>query len=356
MIRIFLCLGMALAGHQIQCAQVADVQTKVLRKIDKKLYKAVLGDNRGNLTKIRKLLEKGASPDAEIQQGTTILLEAINKDLEPSQCCCFFDPTSKKSLRILEALIKKSTHLNFKNQKNCSALLLAILYQDLDRVKLLVTAGAAINDSFGNSDGTVIIQAIMLENYEILHYLIKAGAQFYTEYLGLSHLEFAAAQNDMRAIIMLLNAGAIPRPYFCQLVQEDTRFSQKQELKEALRLCQQRLGEYTQKCIASISAGSDLLPELVKLITEYTITAAPARELTEVEMRAMQPILDEIAACKQIGFDVASQKIDHILENLEEEKRTFNVMQTSYIEDVLEEYKLYIEKIELQDNAKCVVM
>lgn len=93
-----------------------------------------------------------------------------------------------------------------KNKTNWSKLMLAVYYDDLGKMKLLITEGADINLLTDNYYNALII-SIKTQNYGIAEFLIKKGADVKAIYSEETVLMIASRYENIDIIKILLKNG-----------------------------------------------------------------------------------------------------------------------------------------------------
>lgn len=124
--------------------------------------------SRGCYDATRVLLDLGADPNFPAYDGITPFIEA---------CAIDYDEVGFFQL-LLAYGGNVNTIANIKNTLHCTPLI-AAAGTSLDRVKILVDAGADIDCYCDNSNQSAVFEATLLSKIDILHYLIiEKGADY----------------------------------------------------------------------------------------------------------------------------------------------------------------------------------
>lgn len=147
---------------------------------------------RGNLSEVSRLLEKGANPDLPNKEGYTPLMIAAQE----------------KNLKMAELLIEVGAKLDLRNRFGETAIMLASYQGFTEMVKLLYIRGAEINHGGWNP----LIYAASGGHLDTLRVLLGGGADINsTSDNGSTALMMAVRGNHLKAVSFLLNHGADPR-------------------------------------------------------------------------------------------------------------------------------------------------
>lgn len=147
---------------------------------------------RGNLSEVSRLLEKGANPNLPNKEGYTPLMIAAQE----------------KNFKMAELLIEVGTQLDLRNHFGETAIMLAS-YQGLtEMVKLLYIRGAEINHGGWNP----LIYAASGGHLDTMRVLLGGGADINaTSDNGSTALMMAVRGNHLKAVSFLLSHGADPK-------------------------------------------------------------------------------------------------------------------------------------------------
>ena len=150
---------------------------------------------KGNIAKIRALLNAGVNPNAAVRDDSwTALMIAATED----------------HLDITQMLLDAGANPNATKDNGVTALGLAVATENLEVVNALIAAGAYLNVS-NNKGETVLMVAAWTGNSEITKILLAAGAYpFAMEDDGWTALMFASDDGHTEIVDMLLAAGASP--------------------------------------------------------------------------------------------------------------------------------------------------
>ena len=171
---------------------------------DKKVIDLIFAAANGNIKRVDKLVADGVDVNAVGKDSYTPLLAALTKKnkkgvlrllehgADPNIVITGESSYAGKSAiwvasqmedtYFLDVMLKYGGNPNFRNKKwYGDTLLHAAIFGDhrtaIDRVKLLVEAGADININ-GANESTPLIQAAAINQYEIIYYLLRQGADY----------------------------------------------------------------------------------------------------------------------------------------------------------------------------------
>ena len=164
--------------------------------------------------------------DAQNKQGETPLMMAINHQESQQTIKRLFNNMSAVGIDLQDnngntALINaikvgdkastnhliKISNVNLQDNNGNTALMSAVNNQDLKSIDKLITASADLNLQDNNGD-TALIKAVQASNQTTKH-IIKAGADInQTDHTGDTALIAAARDNNIKAMITLIRAGA----------------------------------------------------------------------------------------------------------------------------------------------------
>ncbi len=180
-----------------------------INQIDKNgqtaLMKAV---NYLDVVEVKKLLDAGASKEIQDADGNTALMLAVMSYCGEFQCGCINDELERKKI-IVELLSKGSTkYLDTINNKGMTALMLAVIYEYNQIIKIIVGAGASLN-IIGKFGWSAIMWAISNKYISIVKYLIDTGSSFgIIDNYNYSPIMRAVIERNVYVIRLLLEAGA----------------------------------------------------------------------------------------------------------------------------------------------------
>jgi len=165
------------------------------------LYNAV---GKGNLELVDLLVRAGA--DLNYKGGkarmTTMLISAIISAALPVV-------KNPESVPVVKYLIQKGVNIDELDERDYSAVGVAASQSLNDIVKVLVDAGADINQKQGEFKQTLIMLALHDDNTELVKYLIQKGVDVKAQATdGETALYLAAAYGNIEAADALLRAGA----------------------------------------------------------------------------------------------------------------------------------------------------
>ncbi|XP_062602111.1 serine/threonine-protein phosphatase 6 regulatory ankyrin repeat subunit C-like [Saccostrea cucullata] len=149
----------------------------------------------GKIQAVKNLLNAGSNPNISDVDGSTPLHEATER--------CHYD--------VMKLLISNGeTQLNAKNRHGQTAVMKAVLYDDLDSVKLLHKAGALLDEQ-DSTGKTALLIAFGEGRERTIEYLIKNGCDINKrDKLGQSALYlgmFSSSEASSENIRKLLRAG-----------------------------------------------------------------------------------------------------------------------------------------------------
>ena len=188
--------------QKLTLIKTATAQTEKQHKLDEKLYEAV---KKGNLKKVKKLLEQGAKADVS-------LMGIVGR--------------SKGDIEILKTLLDAGLDVNARNVSYSTALFYRDFSDGAEKTKLLLKSGADIHAR--NMYGRTPLFGAHREEAQVL---IDAGVDVSAkDYEGISAL-FYAYMNDNQPLVELLQShGATLSPYEKQRLALE---KQKQEQRRA---------------------------------------------------------------------------------------------------------------------------
>lgn len=147
---------------------------------------------RGNISEVSRLLEKGANPNLPNKEGYTPLMIAAQE----------------KNLKMAELLVEVGAKMDLRNRFRETAIMLASYQGFTEMVKLLYIRGAEINHSGWNP----LLYAASGGHLDTLRVLLGGGADINsTSDNGSTALMMAVRGNHLQAVSFLLNLGADPR-------------------------------------------------------------------------------------------------------------------------------------------------
>lgn len=113
-----------------------------------------------NSVKIKFLLEHGADIEAIVGEVFTVLMASIMRT---------------KCVENMQTLIHAGTSVNATNAYSATPLMLAVVYRNIDYVRILLEAGADVN-AIDNEGLSVVDLARTWEKQGLVKILVKAGA------------------------------------------------------------------------------------------------------------------------------------------------------------------------------------
>lgn len=155
-------------------------------------FNLIIATDKGYLSEVKRLIEKGANVNTSTYNGITPLMYAVqnqNKD-------------------IIGYLIDKGADIDVKPQNGITPLLAACRSGDLEIIELIIRKGADINIS--NKNGvTALIYAVTLDHYIMTDMLLYYGAWINkADYQGNTPLLIAAYFGYTDLVKLLLDKGA----------------------------------------------------------------------------------------------------------------------------------------------------
>jgi ankyrin repeat protein len=147
--------------------------------------------DRGDLTKAKDSIDKGADINAQSSQGTPLSLASLNGDTE-----------------IVKFLIEKGADINMRIEKGGHTPLMAAILGGEDIVKLLIEKGVDVNVK-DNAGWSPLIWASATNHSEIAKLLIDKGAHINEKNKqGQTPLMFASKWGYIEIVKLLLDKGA----------------------------------------------------------------------------------------------------------------------------------------------------
>lgn len=182
----------------ISCSKSINELKNTNKGINDDLIKYCKEENKG---KVLELLKNKADVNFKDQNGNTALIYAIernweegiqilldagaevniknNSDIGPLLHCFFYSKSINRS-NLMKKLIECGADVNIKHLNNeYSALINAICSNEIEIVKLLLDAGANVNDKVANC--SPLMKAVKYGYLKIIDVLIKAGAEYSDE-------------------------------------------------------------------------------------------------------------------------------------------------------------------------------
>lgn len=136
--------------------RVGTPDTKGLKRSEKDLF---LYSVKGDIEKVKEILEKGQSPNIIEKQGGSVLYWVARKGHH----------------KVAEVLINKEADINFSSSNGWTPLMEASLADNPRMVELLIANNVRVNAQ--SSEGaTALLMAVSQNNIEIVKLLLKAGA------------------------------------------------------------------------------------------------------------------------------------------------------------------------------------
>ena len=214
---------------------------------------------KGNMSKVKRLIGRGAAIDPLNGKGLTPLHEAVKRDqlevvkfllenganihaaVPQDQFQAIHIAANYRRLEVLEYLISKGANLNAKTSEGetaliavsqlewhkenkvakllvkkgadieavnvfgCQALCYAAEKANMDLVKFLLDKGADINFTSAKGD-TPLIMAIISEDSQLVEFMLEHGADATVEYKGSNLIKFAKKLNQKRIVGLLKRA------------------------------------------------------------------------------------------------------------------------------------------------------
>ncbi len=197
---------MPLIAFLILCLAVVGCDKKVVKSVDvpgedvfveEALTEDVLANGGlvcSGMEMVRFLVEHGADPNAQNNDGNTALIyAAADGDME-----------------MVRFLVELGADVNFRDRQGMSVLLHAAADGDMEMVRFLVERGADLevqnnNDLSGN---TALINAVWHDEVEIVRLLVELGADVNARSGGRTALSIAKENGNQEIIDLLEAAGA----------------------------------------------------------------------------------------------------------------------------------------------------
>jgi ankyrin repeat protein len=188
---------------------------------------------RGDTAAIDELLSNGVAIDGSGRDGVTALWWAIRWD-------------SKSGF---EHLLRKGANVNAPIRGNYSVLDLAVRHSDIDYLKQAVAHGGDLNLANGIWGSPPLFEAVRGFNPEVVHFLIRAGADVNCRSSERTPLIVAALNRRYDYVFFLLEAGADPT-----FVSKDGLFSLAQVIPIAYLDTNSDLYVWREKVISHLAA------------------------------------------------------------------------------------------------------
>jgi ankyrin repeat protein len=147
--------------------------------------------DRGDLTKVKDSIDKGADIDAQSSQGTPLSLASLNGDIE-----------------VVRFLIEKGADINVRIEEGGQTPLMAAIVGREEIAKLLIEKGADVNVK-DNAGWSPLIWASATNRADIARLLIDKGAHINEKNnQGQTPLMFASKCGSIEIVKLLLDKGA----------------------------------------------------------------------------------------------------------------------------------------------------
>ena len=152
----------------------------------------------GNMNMVNLLLEHGANPDLENNNGDTAITDAA-----------LGNPFGRGHIHVIRLLLEKGANIDYQNYKGETALIITSSDGNRDVVRLLIEHGANLNLQKKNTKETALIEASYEDYPHIVSMLIRAGANLnMEEKTHKTALMAASRRGHIEIVRMLLEAGA----------------------------------------------------------------------------------------------------------------------------------------------------
>ncbi|WP_415407924.1 ankyrin repeat domain-containing protein [Sulfurovum sp. CS9] len=162
----------------------------------------------GDLAKVKNLLASGVDVNAKDKNGWTPLLMALGHGLQV--------PLVPINVNIIKTLIQAGADLNWETPRGQTPLNMAVHREDLEVVKVLIAAGAKVNQKIKSKSApdyyqgaTPIFMAVESKNLEVIKELIRAGANVNERNnMGVTPLMVAMGSRNIGPLLVLIAEGA----------------------------------------------------------------------------------------------------------------------------------------------------
>ena len=108
----------------------------------------------------------------------------------------FIDAVANKDKTKLRAMIKKGFDVNMANEDGRTALMMAVQVGDLNILKMLIKAGANLEQRAKEDETAFLYACRVTENVKVIEYLIKQGANTKTKNVFGNNALFMAAEHN----------------------------------------------------------------------------------------------------------------------------------------------------------------